>query len=327
MMAGELRPDAGTIRLGAGVEIGYYAQHHTELLDPQRSVLEEVWTPGPAASQSYVRGVCGAFLFSGDDVDKAVGVLSGGERARVLLALLLIKPTNLLLMDEPTNHLDVDSAEALAEALKTFGGTLVFVSHNKSFINHLATKIWEVGEGKVIEYPGNLDDYLYHRQLQAQRQETPAETQQADPEGRLRATPAPRGQDARPAPGQDTRAAPGQDAKDKDKQDRNRGSRDEQKERKRREAEQRNALNRRTRKIRDEISGLEQRIAELEARQGELEPQLADPEFYQQPDFKAALREYEENRQKVEELYARWQHQQETLEQVEAEFAAKDASA
>ncbi len=299
MMAGELQPDSGSIRLGSNVVIGYYAQHHTELLDPQRSVLEEVWNLAPGSSQSYVRGVCGAFLFSGDDVDKAVGVLSGGERARVLLALLLIKPTNLLLMDEPTNHLDVDSAEALAEALKTFGGTLIFVSHNKSFINHLATKIWEVGEGQVIEYPGNLDDYLFHRQLQAQSSDAPEEElPQADPEGRRQ-----------------------HEVK------KNYGSREEQKERKRREAEQRNALNRRTRKIREEISGLERRIAKLEARQAELEPKLADPEFYQQPDFKDALREYEDNRHKVEELYSRWQHQQESLEQVEAKFAAEATSA
>ena len=115
-----------------------------------------------------MRGVCGAFLFSGDDVDKPVGVLSGGERARVLLARLLVRPGNLLLMDEPTKHLDIAAAEALAEALAGFGGTLVFVSHNTAFVNRLATKIWDVVDADIDEYPGTLDEYLQHQARRAE---------------------------------------------------------------------------------------------------------------------------------------------------------------
>jgi ATP-binding cassette subfamily F protein 3 len=304
ILAGELEPTAGSLRFGAGVEIGYYAQHHTELLDRSRSVLEEVWRTNPGLGQSFVRGVCGAFLFSGDDVDKAVGVLSGGERARVLLARLLVKPCNLLLMDEPTNHLDTDSAEALAEALKTFDGTLVFVSHNQSFINHLATKIWEIEDGRLTEYPGNLVDYLHLRSL-AQGC-------------------APRAASAEAAPSPDGRVASAARAEASPEAPGRRLGRDEERERKRREAERRNELGKRTRTIREEISGLEERIAEIEAEQKELEPRLADPDFYKETDrFKAALRSYDENRHKIEELYGRWEHQQERLEKVEAEFQAE----
>jgi ATP-binding cassette, subfamily F, member 3 len=301
ILAGELVAEEGEVRRGANVELGYYAQHHTELLDPKRTVLEEVWRVNPGAGQSYVRGVCGAFLFSGDDVDKAVGVLSGGERARVLLARLLLQSSNVLLMDEPTNHLDTDAAEALADALKTFDGTLVFVSHNRSFINHLATKIWDIVEGTVVEYPGNLDEYLQRVASLEQAQQGAAVAGDVAPAA------------AGPALGPDGRPIA----------DRRAGrSRDEQRERRRREAERRNELSRRTRKVRDDVTSLEQRIAGLEGEQRDLEPRLADPAFYQSEGFRDSLRRYDDNRHKIEELYARWEHQQADLERIEAEFAA-----
>ena len=168
MLASELRPDAGTIRLGTGVDIGYYAQHHDDLLTPSWTVVEEVRAASGGGSESFVRGVCGAFLFSGDDVDKRIAVLSGGERARVLLARLLVRPGNLLLMDEPTNHLDLDAADALAEALETYGGTLVFVSHNTAFTRRLATRIWDIDGGDLHDYPGTLDEYLDSQQRRSE---------------------------------------------------------------------------------------------------------------------------------------------------------------
>jgi ATP-binding cassette subfamily F protein 3 len=160
LVAGELVPDSGSVQVGEQVSWGYYAQHHAETLDRSATVLEEIARVVPEQPQGFVRGVLGAFLFSGEDVDKKVGVLSGGERARVALAKLLVKPTNLLLMDEPTNHLDVASAEALIEALAGYGGTLLFVSHNRSFLNRLATQVWEIQSGRVVALPGNMDDYL-----------------------------------------------------------------------------------------------------------------------------------------------------------------------
>jgi ATP-binding cassette, subfamily F, member 3 len=162
LLAGELEPDGGRISFGHNVVMGYYAQHHAETLDGTATILDEVHALVPAEPQGFVRSVLGTFLFSGDDVEKRIGVLSGGERARVALAKLLLRPANLLLMDEPTNHLDLDSSEALIDALEGYPGTLVFVSHNTSFLNRLATHVWEVKDRRVTAYPGNLDDYLYH---------------------------------------------------------------------------------------------------------------------------------------------------------------------
>ena len=159
LLAQELPPDAGSVTLGHNVIAGYFAQHHTESLDPARTILEEVHSLVPTEPQSWVRGVLGSFLFSGDEVEKRIGVLSGGERARVALARLLVVPSNFLLMDEPTNHLDLDSSEALIDALTRYEGTLLFVSHNRSFVNGLATQVWEVKDGKIDAQPGDLDDW------------------------------------------------------------------------------------------------------------------------------------------------------------------------
>ncbi len=175
LLAGELLPDAGTVTLGHNVSLGYYAQHHADTLDKRATILDEIWSLAKDKPQSWVRGVLGSFLFSGEDVDKKIGVLSGGERARVALARLLVKPANLLVMDEPTNHLDLDSSEALIEALDGFEGTLIFVSHNRSFLDRLATQVWDVRERKVVPWSGNLTDYLHHLEVIAEgRQEAAA---------------------------------------------------------------------------------------------------------------------------------------------------------
>ena len=182
ILANELKVTRGEVRFGTGVKMGYYAQHHNELLTESRTVLEEVWRLSPGLNESQVRGICGAFLFSRDEVDKVIGVLSGGERARVLLARLLVSPGNLLLMDEPTNHLDVAAADALAEALQRYGGTLVFVSHNITFVNQLATKIWDIRDGDLHEFPGTLTEYLDHREAQKLAAEAAPPKQVAKPQ-------------------------------------------------------------------------------------------------------------------------------------------------
>ncbi len=171
LLAGELEPDAGRVVLGHNVSCGYYAQHHAETLDRTHTILDELMALVPDKPQAWVRSTLGAFLFSGDDVDKRIGVLSGGERARVALAKLLLKPANLLVMDEPTNHLDLDSSEALIEALERYDGTLVFVSHNRSFLDALATQVWDVKDRRVVPFPGNLAEYLHHLELEAAARE------------------------------------------------------------------------------------------------------------------------------------------------------------
>src|SRR4051812_1004143 len=176
LLAGEIEPDEGTVELGHNVIPGYFAQHHTERLDPSRTILDEIHSLVPTEPQSWVRSVLGSFLFSGDDVDKKIGVLSGGEKARVALARLLVVPSNFLLMDEPTNHLDLDSSEALIDALTRYEGTLLFVSHNRSFVNGLATQVWEVRDQTIDAQPGDLEDWQRRRANVGQPQEGKTES-------------------------------------------------------------------------------------------------------------------------------------------------------
>ncbi len=160
IVAGTLDFDAGERRPGHNVEVAFFAQHQLETLRPDCSVLQELERGAPTEDIPRLRGHLGAFLFSGDDVDKKISVLSGGEKARVALARMLLRPSNLLVLDEPTNHLDIVSREVLEEALASFEGTLVFVSHDRSFINALATRVVEVNHGILTEYIGNYDDFL-----------------------------------------------------------------------------------------------------------------------------------------------------------------------
>jgi ATP-binding cassette, subfamily F, member 3 len=179
MMAGALPFDAGERVLGAHVEVQYYAQHQLDALDPTRTVLEELERAAPDAPITRLRTILGSFLFSGDTVDKKVSVLSGGEKARLALAKMLARPAALLCMDEPTNHLDLASKEILEEALAGFTGTIVFISHDRYFINRIATRVVEVDHGRLTTYLGSYDDYLTHKAS------TPAEaTPMAEPAAR-----------------------------------------------------------------------------------------------------------------------------------------------
>ena len=160
LVADVLEFDSGTRTPGHNVQIGFYAQHQLESLDLHRTVLEELGSAAEFGDIPRLRGHLGAFLFSGDDVEKKVSVLSGGEKARLALAKLLLHPANLLVLDEPTNHLDIEACEVLEQALGHYQGTLVFVSHDRSFINALATRVVEVQAGVLRDFAGNYDDYL-----------------------------------------------------------------------------------------------------------------------------------------------------------------------
>ncbi len=160
MMAGALTPDSGQVVVGASVGLGYYAQHQMEQLDGDLSVLEELEAHAPRAGIGTLRQLAGAFGFSGDDVDKAISVLSGGEKARLALAKMLYDAPNLLVLDEPTNHLDLTTKRALVRALADYDGTIVFVSHDRAFLRALATRVVELTATGLRVYEGSYDEYV-----------------------------------------------------------------------------------------------------------------------------------------------------------------------
>ncbi|HEY8123278.1 MAG TPA: ABC-F family ATP-binding cassette domain-containing protein [Myxococcota bacterium] len=169
MLAGVLPFERGERELGHNSQVAFYAQHQLETLTPTRSVLEELDAVAAFDDTPRLRAHLGAFLFSGDDVQKKVGVLSGGEKARLALAKLLLRPSNVLVLDEPTNHLDVEACEVLEGALADYTGTLVFISHDRDFLNALATRVVEVRGGRLREFLGNYDGYLTKLRDEAQR--------------------------------------------------------------------------------------------------------------------------------------------------------------
>src|SRR6478672_709897 len=161
MLSGVETPDAGTRTEGHQVISQYFAQDEATRLDPTLTVYQTLAGDAPINMVPHIRNILGGFLFSGDDVDKPVRVLSGGERTRLAVARMLLRPANTLLLDEPTNHLDLDSKDVLLDALEDFGGTLIFVSHDRYFVDKLATKVIDIGRGQAIVYPGNYEEWLW----------------------------------------------------------------------------------------------------------------------------------------------------------------------
>ena len=287
--SGEIEATSGSISLGHNVEMSYYAQHHSEMLDPNKTVLEEVYQVVPHESVSFVRGMCGAFLFSGDDVDKPVKVLSGGEKARVCLAKMLIKPGNFILMDEPTNHLDLMSSEILIDALSDYNGTLLFVSHNQSFINRLATKIWDINEGKIFEYPGSLKEYYLH--LAAM------ETDNSEP------------------------VAQRDNGRQNDGDNQTSDSKDNKKAIRKEKAEKRNLIRSKLRPFEDKVSFLEDRISVLEIREKEIGVLLSDPLVYHDKSKSVSLlEEYRHVKDELEKTILQWEECHNELETIRSEL-------
>jgi ATP-binding cassette subfamily F protein 3 len=244
MLAGVLPFDRGERTLGAHASVHYYAQHQLEALTPTATVLEELERAAPELGQTRLRTILGTFLFSGDAVDKKISVLSGGEKARVALARMLVRPAALLCLDEPTNHLDLASREVLEGALDAFPGTIVFISHDRYFINRIATGIVEVTRGTLVTYLGSYDDYL-------------------DAKARAAATasaaPAPRPQPAAPPPARPEPAS--------------RAPRPESSRRTGKVAKD-------VRELRRRLEDVERQIHALEARLAEIGERLGDPAFY-----------------------------------------------
>lgn len=159
-LIGQTDATGGDATLGSNVKVGYFSQHSIDVLNPKKTLLDEIHDRIPHSTLGFVRNLLGAFLFSGDDVEKKISVLSGGEKSRLVLACILANPVNFLVLDEPTNHLDIKSREVLLGALKAFEGTIMMVSHDRHFLRALASKVFEIDHGALRVYEGGYDDYL-----------------------------------------------------------------------------------------------------------------------------------------------------------------------
>ncbi|MCB9655691.1 MAG: ABC-F family ATP-binding cassette domain-containing protein [Deltaproteobacteria bacterium] len=286
IIAKELSTTAGNITYGRNVAPSYFAQHHTLALAPHRTVLEEVWQANTDLSPTAARNICGSFLFSADDVDKRIEILSGGEKARVALAKLLAAPGNFLLLDEPTNHLDTDSADRLTEALESYDGTLLFISHSLHFARRLANTVWNVEAGTVTTYPGTLNDYLDH--LEAKRE--------AMNEARSGAN-TPDFQRTEAHSEARTEKALRIEAREEEK--------------KRRAEERKNRVS-----LEKRIGALEQEIDDLERSRSELEVQMTDPSIHADADrMRDVVQRYAQTKSRLEDSMEAWEKLQATLEE------------
>jgi ATP-binding cassette subfamily F protein 3 len=258
MLSGVEAPDAGERTEGHQMVMQYFAQDEATRLDPTKTVYETLEAGSPVQMVPMIRTILGGFLFGGDDIHKKVGVLSGGERTRLAVARMLLRPANTLLLDEPTNHLDMDSKDVLLDALEDFGGTLLLVSHDRYFLDRLATKIVDVGGGGVRAYPGGYEAYRWSQQ---QREAAAAAPPPA---------PAPRQREAPRQAGPTPAARPAGTADGTQARE----------DRKRLEAEERRKK-RAADSLREQSAALEARIAEREAALRDIEAAMAAPGFYE----------------------------------------------
>ena len=296
LIAGKLKPDAGEIILGQNVTEAYYAQHQLEELNPANTVLAELDTVAAGWTTSEERRLLGAFLFHGDDVEKRVNVLSGGERARLALAKMLVSPDPLLLLDEPTNHLDIDSVDVLEKALVDFPGTIILISHDEHLVRAVANKVVDVRDHKVTVYDGDYDYFLFKlAELQAAAQgETSSKTVSSYGTSGARTV-----KSAGPEVGQ----AAGSSRNVKTKEQR------------RAEAEERNRRSRALRETKKRLDEVEAALTPAHKRYDELMTLMADEALYNDPQkFDECMAEYQALSKKIPALEAEWLELSEKME-------------
>jgi len=298
IVAGILPFESGERILGHNVSVHYYAQHQLDALNPRNTVLEELAAVADVEMQPRLRAILGAFLFSGDDVEKPVTVLSGGEKSRLALAKMLLRPANLLCLDEPTNHLDVTAREILEEALDQFDGTMLFISHDRYFINRIATKVVEVREGRHWEYAGDYDYYIEKRDESREPRGVKRAREQAEAAPNAEGL-APRRGGTRGSTEQLPTLADGE---------RERAGKTRSKQGRRVEADGRQRERRAIAPLRTRLKELEAEIAKIEARMRDLTDQMANPDLYRDGDrAREVAREQKALEEQAAALYGKWE--------------------
>jgi ATP-binding cassette subfamily F protein 3 len=282
LIAGELKPQEGSLRLGNQVQAGFYAQHQIQAFHPDNTVFDEVTSTAATGLISKIRQVLGIFQFGNDEIDKKIKVLSGGEKARVSLAKILLSPVNFLIMDEPTTHLDITALEALEAALEDYDGTLLLISHDRYFLDKLVNRVIELKEGHLDEYCGNYSYYLWKRN---QEPETPEyQTGEDEPQ-------------ERDVSGRKT------------------------KEQKRQEAEARAEISHERNRLQKSIARIQKDIEESESRLRDMEARLANPDTYRDGTNIAQLKkDYAELKQRIEGLYESWETHRLRLEGLQVKY-------
>ena len=292
ILAGVLDFEEGEVELGKDVTRAYFAQYQYDLLNPEHTVFEEILSIATDETQTQLRSLLGAFLFSGEEIEKKVSVLSGGEKSRLVLAKMLLKPANLLLLDEPTSHLDISSRNVLEMALKQFQGTICFITHDRHFINRVANKVIEVDLGKPNVFLGNYDDYLY---MKEQFQTGEAEEGKTIPVGGI----------AFELPKKKTSY--------------------ELKEERKREAYQRDQYRRQLQSIEKKLHEIERMLAEATEELDQLNQRLSDSTLYANPkETYETIQAHKKSQARIKELSERWESVALELEEMKTKHAHWD---
>ncbi len=291
IIAGLIDYDDGRIRFGANVKLSYFGQHQAQELSPQLTALDTMATTGVEMTVTRTRSLLGAFLFRGEEVEKKVAVLSGGEKSRLALAKMIATPANLMVLDEPTNHLDMSSQEVLQEAMAQYDGTIIVVSHNRYFLDTFVTKVLEVKDGHVALYEGNITEYLRKVQLIADERGAGVPEDAVQTGQRI------------------SDDIPRENRKDKRKQ----------------EAEKRQERSRRLGPWSKKLTEAENEIEKLEQKKEEMEQQLADPDLYKDEHaWSRTSKDYEDCKRHLERWYERWEAAQSKIDEIDAQLTGED---